>query len=524
MHRPKPRPFGTGALWSIILILLFAAEAAYGQAVRIMPMGDSTTSGYRQYVSYRYDLWFDLLDAGFDVDFVGGQITTDGNPNLDFYPEYLTAFDRDHEGFSGYRTDQLAEIARSVSARQQPDIVLLWAGINDIWEQGAAGVTNARFGLRDIIEDLRASVPGVTILLALTPPYDHDNSEFVTPLNTAIADIVVELDSPGSPIILVDLHSGYNIGSMTWDNVHQNRNGEAWVADRWFEVLANIIPDSGPGPFQINAGHSGAWFNPATSGQGQLIEVEPEEQFIFLAWFTFTDAASASPFEHHWYTAQGNYTGSSAELILHETLGGQFDDPQPPTTNPVGTVTVSFSDCRQGQMVYNIDTDGRQGTIPLHRVIPGSENVCEEHIARAAATTEAVDINVGMDGTWANSDTLGQGFLIDAHPDPQGGNFIFVAWFTYGDDTASGQRWLTAQGDFAGSTAAIDVYETTGGLFDDPQTVNVSQVGTMNIDFTDCSNAQLSYNLTDDDLNGEMTISRLTPGAEALCEELALVD
>jgi hypothetical protein len=135
--------------------------------------------------------------------------------------------------------------------------------------------------------------------------------------------------------------------------------------------------------------------------------------------------------------------------------------------------------------------------------------------------TEVVDINAGMDGTWVNTDTLGQGFLIDAHPDAQGGNFIFVAWFTYGAYTESGQRWLTAQGNFSGFTAALDIYETTGGLFDDPQAVNVSPLGTMDIDFTDCSNAQLSYTLTDGDLHNDMTITRLIPGAQAMCEELA---
>jgi hypothetical protein len=135
--------------------------------------------------------------------------------------------------------------------------------------------------------------------------------------------------------------------------------------------------------------------------------------------------------------------------------------------------------------------------------------------------TAAVDINAGMDGTWVNSDTLGQGFLIDAHPDAQSGNFIFVAWFTYGNDTESGQRWLTAQGSFAGSTAAIDVYETTGGLFDDPQAADTRPAGTMTVDFADCNNAQLSYSLADDDLHGDMTISRLIPAAQATCKDLA---
>jgi hypothetical protein len=276
--------------------------------------------------------------------------------------------------------------------------------------------------------------------------------------------------------------------------------------------------------FEMNAGHSGAWYDPETSGQGQLIDVEPETQFMFLAWFTFTDAASNNPDQQHWYTAQGNYSGNTAELVLHETLGGLFDDPQQPVTNPVGTVTLSFSDCEQGQMAYSIDTDGRQGTIPLQRLIPGSGDICEGHSSQAAITTEAVDINAGMDGAWVNNETLGQGFLIDAHPNPDGSNFIFVAWFTYADDTASGQRWLTAQGDFEGATAAIDIHETTGGRFDDPLIPNTAKVGTMTIDFTDCSNAQLSYSLTVDELANDMAISRLLPSGQALCEELAGTD
>ena len=104
MNRPTARPFGPATFLSILLILLFVGQAAFGQAVKIMPMGDSLTSGYRQYVSYRYDLWFDLLDAGFDVDFVGGYVSTEGSPNLDWYPQYQTSFDRDHQGISGART------------------------------------------------------------------------------------------------------------------------------------------------------------------------------------------------------------------------------------------------------------------------------------------------------------------------------------------------------------------------------------------------------------------------------------
>ena len=60
----------------------------------------------------------------------------------------------------------------------------------------------------------------------------------------------------------------------------------------------------------------------------------------------------------------------------------------------------------------------------------GSGNVCEQ---LGGNTIQAVDINAGMDGAWFDSGTPGQGFFIDAHPDPEGGNFIFVSWFTYGE-------------------------------------------------------------------------------------------
>ncbi len=68
------------------------------------------------------------------------------------------------------------------------------------------------------------------------------------------------------------------------------------------------------------------------------------------------------------------------------------------------------------------------------------------------------------------------------------------------------------------------MYETTGGSFDDSQAVSTDKVGTMTIDFQDCSNALLSYELTDEALSNSIAISRAIPGAQALCEELAGAD
>jgi len=515
LHRPVIRSSYLSPLWVIFLTLLAIAQPVLAQPVKIMPFG-VWTEGRQHLVTYRYDLWFNLIDAGFDVDFVGSKRNTVDSPNLDLYPKYLTEFDRDHQGHGATFSDELIGVAKSASARHQPDIVLLWLGAYDILQQGAGGAVNTKFAIPDIIEGIRSYVPGVTILLGLTSHVTVLDAKHVDALNDAIATIASELDTPQSPIILIDHVTGFdNASMMLSDGVHHSRVGEAWVAQNWFEVLADILPAFES--FQINAGHSGAWFNPDTSGQGVLIDVEPGEQFMFVSWFTYTDAASDNPFEQRWLTAQGNYSGNTAVLDLYETLGGKFDDPQAVTTTKIGEVTLSFSDCSHGQATYSFDEEDLQGDFPLERAIPGSGNTCDE---LDGSSTQAVDINAGMDGAWFDSDTPGQGFFIDAHVDSEGSNFIFVSWFTYGEQTVSGQRWFTAQGSFEGSITEIDVFESTGGSFDDPQAPSTTKVGTMSIDFTDCSNAQLSYSLPADPAAGDIAITRVIAGAQALCEEL----
>ena len=137
---------------------------------------------------------------------------------------------------------------------------------------------------------------------------------------------------------------------------------------------------------------------------------------------------------------------------------------------------------------------------------------------------QTVDINPGMDGAWYEPDTAGQGFFMDVHMDNEGEKFIFVSWFTYGDKTASGQRWLTAQGNFEGSAAEIDIFETTGGSFDDPEAVDTVKVGTMNIDLVDCETAELIYVLDAEGLSGSANLIRVVPGSQALCEDVAGLD
>lgn len=269
--------------------------------------------------------------------------------------------------------------------------------------------------------------------------------------------------------------------------------------------------------FAINAGHAGAWFNPATPGQGLFIDVDSSRGYMFLGWFTFTGAGSEAPNQQRWFTAQGDYSGNTATLVLSETRGGRFDDPQAVTTTPVGEITLAFVDCNLGELLYRLDDSGLEGSFPLERVIPGSAGTCDE---LAGSAPQAVAINAGMDGAWYDEATSGQGFFIDAQPDPQGGNFLFLSWFTYGDDSVSGQRWLTAQGAFSAARAQLVLSETRGGAFDDPLMPATLPVGTVDLDFDDCSHALLRYDLPAEDVQGEIAVTRVLPGGQELCEAL----
>ena len=140
-------------------------------------------------------------------------------------------------------------------------------------------------------------------------------------------------------------------------------------------------------------------------------------------------------------------------------------------------------------------------------------------------------INPGLNDAWLNTDTPGQGFLLTVYP---GIDSVFLAWFTFDDERPPddvmsvlgepGHRWLTAQGAFAGDTAELTVYSTEGGVFDmaDPPAVtDPAGVGTLTLEFADCTQGMVTYDLPSAGLSGAIPITRITDGNVPLCEALA---
>jgi hypothetical protein len=123
---------------------------------------------------------------------------------------------------------------------------------------------------------------------------------------------------------------------------------------------------------------SGNWYDPATSGQGFVFEVNPFVPVVFFAWYTYSPAGqSAGASGQRWYTGQGAFAPGTRtiDLTLGETIGGVFDQPTPggQKTNAVGTATVTFTSCTSARLQFAFDggtSVGRSGTIALTRVGP----------------------------------------------------------------------------------------------------------------------------------------------------------
>jgi hypothetical protein len=141
------------------------------------------------------------------------------------------------------------------------------------------------------------------------------------------------------------------------------------------------------------------------------------------------------------------------------------------------------------------------------------------------------DLNSGLNDAWFNLDTPGQGIFLSVLPVSE---VVFLAWFTYDTELPPedaianlgdpGHRWLTAQGLYDGGQAVLDLVVTSGGLFDYPTEVELTDPagsdGTITLDFTDCFSGTVTYDITAINQQRSFTVQRIVNDNVPLCEAL----
>jgi len=123
---------------------------------------------------------------------------------------------------------------------------------------------------------------------------------------------------------------------------------------------------------------SGAWYDPHTSGQGFIFDVNPAINLLFAAWYTYAPngASVGGGTSQRWYTIQDNAFApgmtSKSGLSIYETIGGVFNSGKVGSGQPVGTASLTINSCTSLQLSYDFTSGtnaGQSGTINLSRVV-----------------------------------------------------------------------------------------------------------------------------------------------------------
>ncbi|MBX0334108.1 SGNH/GDSL hydrolase family protein [Pontibacter sp. HSC-14F20] len=230
--------------------------------LRIMPLGNSITQGGEVNPSYRYELWKMLVDAGLKFEFVGSMDTNwyREAPNTEHGADVASpvmgetykgqTFTNKHEGHWGWATTDLLNGYENPTQYKRdkgklsdwlkgytPDVVMMHLGTNDmIHSEPTDGTINR---IEEIIGQLRADNENVAILLAKITPIPEqyaniDSTQYFVSLLPALAS---RLSTQKSPIIVVDVNSGYNPATYTYDALHPNTVGEKFIAKRWYDAI-----------------------------------------------------------------------------------------------------------------------------------------------------------------------------------------------------------------------------------------------------------------------------------------------
>jgi lysophospholipase L1-like esterase len=225
-----------------------------------MPLGDSITQGVlgsTDDTGFRRALYQSLTAAGYSVNFVGTQ--AHGIP---------TDFDRDHEGHSGWRADQIRDSISSWLTRNPADVILLHIGTNDI-SQGQT-VSSTVSEVNQILDRIDARSTATVVFLARIINRNDGYSAATTTYNAQLQVLADTRVAAGDLIIVIDQEAALSYPSDLADAVHPNDSGYAKMAQCWFIPLSDYL---GTVPIQLST------FTAACLNQGE----------VRLVWTTLTE-------------------------------------------------------------------------------------------------------------------------------------------------------------------------------------------------------------------------------------------
>jgi hypothetical protein len=123
-------------------------------------------------------------------------------------------------------------------------------------------------------------------------------------------------------------------------------------------LATQILPDLNP---RLDSRFNGAWYDPATDGQGLTLEVREDGSTVIGFWYTYDDQGN-----QRWFVLQGLAAGDEAEVTIYRTSGGVFLQSDPVLLEEWGSGRFLTSDC--DHVTLEFESDEASGSILLTRL------------------------------------------------------------------------------------------------------------------------------------------------------------
>lgn len=227
-HAIKLEYYEAGGGATAVLVWSKVTQSELPQTL-VMPLGDSITDGWTVPGGYRTE----LKNLVPNINLVG---------SLQNGPAQL--LDRDHEGHSGWRIDEIQNNVVSWLNTHSPQTVLLLIGTNDMI--GNHQVATAPQRLSTLVDTITQTKPDANVLVASLPPLGTAaEQQRVDAYNQAIPAMIEQKRSQGKKVHYVDMHTAITLADMP-DGRHPNAAGYMKMAQKWASALATVAGGSSP--------------------------------------------------------------------------------------------------------------------------------------------------------------------------------------------------------------------------------------------------------------------------------------
>lgn len=195
-----------------------------------MGLGASTVFGAESFdqTGWRRTLRQKLARIGNPVNMVGTQRT--GN-----------MVDNDVEAYPGVRIDQIYEYAQIAVPQMKPNLVILYAGSNDNFQNASLPTLFKRYyALVEYV--LTASPRSAVVMSTLMPTTETElwgGQDRVGDCNTQLRRVYQVLKREGKPVVLVEMgdEDGLQIENLGPDHMHPTRAGYEIMSRKFFEAI-----------------------------------------------------------------------------------------------------------------------------------------------------------------------------------------------------------------------------------------------------------------------------------------------